>query len=156
MYREELKKDFFQMMNMKLREQGWDTVTQFTNSSKIPYSVETVRRGFTDCGYKQLSPDTLAVILRYLNCDRREIREILETYTDDKEIIKLIGEPSGASLSADEEAWLKIYRKLEAGKPGLAAQIVGGSIAMGAELAGVDIKEEVLTVARKGGRKGNK
>jgi hypothetical protein len=153
MYRKELKKDFFKMMNARLVAEGWDTVTQFTQKSKVPYTVETVRRGFVDCGVKQLSADTLAVILRYLNYSRGEIKEILETYTDDTEMTKLIGDDASSTLTADQAAWVEIFNKLEAGRPGLAAQMVG-QIELAAKLANIDITEEAKVIGRKGGKKG--
>lgn len=150
MYLEKTKKAFFKMMNDRLHQEGWETVTQFTAKSKIPYTVETVRRAFTDCGHKQLSADTLAIILRYLSCSRQEIRQILKTYTDDKEIIELIGDDGSQELTPDQQAWLDIYNKLYAQNPSFATQLAQ-PLEWIASLASVDISKETALLGRKKG-----
>lgn len=139
------------MMNERLQQQGWETITHFAQKSGIPYTVETVRRAFTDCG-KHLSADTLAIVLRYLNYSRQEIRQILQTYTDDKEIIKLIGigDDNHTELTADQQAWLDIYDKLVKKDPASVAhlaQLMGWV----ASLIGVEISKETGLISRKKG-----
>jgi len=145
------KKAFFAITNKRLRDQGWENVTQFTKDSGIEYSAETVRRAFTDVPDKTLAPDTLAIILFKLNYSTEEVKELLETYTDtsnkDRYLWPKLGD-NNITLTLDEEAVLNIYRKVIEHNNELRTKIAD-QLALVAMLASVDVSSEVKQLQRK-------
>jgi hypothetical protein len=152
-YRDSKKNEMFRLLEHRMQEQGWSNITHFTHGSKIPYSVETVRRAFSDQGRRQLSSDTLAILCRYLGMNKQEIREFLKTYTDDNELWKLIGdEGEGIQLDIDEQAFLDIFRKIKSQRADV-SDLIADNLSFLAKSIGIDISSE-LTILGRQNRKG--
>lgn len=131
----------------RLRDEGWENIKHFQTATGVPYSLETVRRAFNECDYKRLEASTMAIIMRHLNYEPSEIREMLLTYTDDTEIAALIGGQQ-ATYSTSEialvEAYREITRRLETGGSLLADQfnLVG-------RVAGMDVSGLTAIIRKK-------
>jgi hypothetical protein len=152
MYKEGKKKELFKKLNKKMEDQGWDNITHFTLTSKVPYSIETVRRGLSDCGHRQLGAETLAVICRYMGYDRAEIRDILKEYTDDNEIWRLIGDDKGDELTSDEWAVVEALRKLKTKNEDVYSMI-GENLGFIAKTLGIQIDRELSMLKRTDAKK---
>jgi len=131
----ELKK----LMGRKLREEGWTTIKQFMKGTGVPYSPETVRRAFNDCDWKNIETSSLAIILKYLNCDPDEIRHILETYTDDKELSAIIG-TSKLEYNIYERSLVDVYRSVTKIDPAL-SNVIADQLDLIGLVARVDTKK---------------
>jgi hypothetical protein len=124
----------------KMAAEGWDNPRQFHLGSGVSrkFSIETTRRAFNPCDYKTMEPSTLLVICKYLNFSANEIKEILKTYTDDKEIWPLLGD-SSESLTTQEEAIVEVFRMIRAAKPEILPNIAD-MLDLMAMTAGVECK----------------
>jgi len=147
----QVKKEFYEITTKRLRDEGWESITQFARRSGIGYSVETVRRAFTSVEDKEIGPDTLALVLLKLNYTIPEVKELLETYTDISEKHKYLWPRLGDNnhlLSIDEEVILGAYRKIVTAKPELRSQFAD-HLTLLAMLAGVDVSVETKQLHRK-------
>lgn len=104
-------KKFRELMERRLHAEGWDNIRQFAMRSGVPFSVETARRIFNGSPDKQIEPATIAICCRYLGMKSDEIRAILQDYTEDKEIWRLIGS-DGEELSPVELSVLTATRMI--------------------------------------------
>lgn len=141
------KKELLKIMNELLRAEGWTSVLSFTRSSGVPYTVETTRRAFTDVPDKNLAPATLAIILKYLNRSPQEIRNILKTYADDKDLWPMIGEEEDKN-TVSEQAILSACRAILTAKPDLQNQLANALETL-SMAAGVDIAADLKRLQRK-------
>ena len=105
-------KKLYGLLGDRLKAQGWDNNTHFARGSGVPYSRETTSRAFEKHPTREIANDTLATILKFLNYTPTEIKEILKTYTDDKEIWPII-QTDGPALTKKEEAILAMVRQLD-------------------------------------------
>jgi hypothetical protein len=103
-------KKLYAILNKRLRDEGYENNTHFARASGIPYSRETTSRAFEPHPTRDISNDTLLIILKYLNFSKKEMVEILKNYTDDKDLWPLITE--GSNLTRAEEALVTIVRAL--------------------------------------------
>lgn len=108
------------LLNFRLLDEGWSNVSQFRKGTGLPYSLETVRRAFNDCPYKNLDTITLAVIMQYLNYSPKEIKTILARHLNPNDpVLKLIGDQTDAKMNIPEENLISIYRAIVAKEPEL-------------------------------------
>lgn len=149
--------ELIKITNNRLRDQGWENVTQFTRDSNIGYTLETVRRAFSPLSDKVISPDVLATVLFKLNYTAAEVKELLETYTDqskkDRCLWPRIAE-NGLELNSDQEAILRATDKLMTAGPALRTKIAE-SLSLLAFASGVDITSELRQLQRKQKKGGN-
>jgi hypothetical protein len=138
------KAKLFRYTNAKLREEGYETVYEFVRRSRVPFTMETVRKAFNECDYKSMGAATLAVILKYLNVPPPEIRRVLKEMTGDEEIWTLLPESAdAASLTPAEQAWQNIGKAI----PPEALQRLLGTLELAASR---DISTDIATLQRKG------
>jgi len=93
----------------RLTDEGYDSVREFLRKTRVPFSLETIRRAFNECDYKNIESSTLAIVLKYLNYTHNEIKHILTEYTDDKELVQLIGD-TGEQYDMYEQRLVQAYR----------------------------------------------
>lgn len=142
------RQEIIKIASQRLQEQGWDNVSHFADKSGVPYSMEAVRRAFTDTGEKKvLSPATLAVVLRYLNFSLKEIKDILQTYTKDNEIWRLIGEDDSESLTKEEKALIAAYREITQDRKDMISKLAD-QMKLLSEIAGKDISRHTDLMSR--------
>lgn len=141
----ELKK----MLRDRLDSEGWDNVRAFCKQTKIPISSETVRRALHD-EYTSLEPASMAIICRYLRFTNAEIRDILKTYTSDRDLWRMISDDP-EHLSIYEVAVAKAYRKIVGARGEFIGKIAYYLEVIG-EAAAVDIKQEIGLLRRGGGK----
>jgi len=110
----ELKKK----LSRRLIDEGYDSVRGFLHKTKVPYSLETIRRAFNDCDYKNIEVSTLVVVLKYLNYTPNEIKQIVTEYTDDKDLVALIGD-TNVEYSMYEQRLVEAYRMIMEADPGI-------------------------------------
>ena len=127
------------IMSQKLRDEGWDNIKQFMVSTKVPFSLETVRRAFNACDYKNLEASTLAIIMKYLNYTPNEIKHLLMTYTSDRDLVELIGD-GGHEYTLYEQRLVEAYRAIIKANPSLSAALAD-QIDLVGRLAGVSTKK---------------
>lgn len=109
-----------QTLNMRLHEEGWRNVSAFKKGTGISFSLETVRRAFYDCDYKNLETATLAIIMKHLNYTLAEIKTILKKHLNPEDpVLELIGDSPAKKLSTSETKMLAAYRAIVAEQPGL-------------------------------------
>jgi hypothetical protein len=140
------KKDLYEIMWKKMQQQGWQTIRHFTEGSHVPFSVETTRRMFSKCDYKNIAPATVAIIAKYLGFTPQEIRDLLREYTNDKDLWPLIGEGSNA-LSPEEEAVLSVYRKVVECDPSM-REHMASSASLYASSCNIDLSYEIGMLKR--------
>lgn len=115
------RKNLFQE---KLQE-NYENIGDFMKRSKIPVSMETVRRLITD--RKPVNTMSLIMIAKYLGFSNEEIRDVLRKpgdyiLRDAKEMkfaadfISLMGF-GGEELTEHDKMFLKVIRKIKNGKP---------------------------------------
>ena len=141
----ELKK----MLRDKMESEGWDNVRNFCKQTRIPISSETVRRALHD-EYTNLEAASLAIICRYLRFTNAEIRDILKTYTSDRDRWRMIS-ADPEHLSIYEVAVANAYRKI-VGARGEFSGKIADYLEMVGEAAAVDIKQEIGLLRRGGGK----
>jgi hypothetical protein len=99
------------MLTRKMHQQGWETVEQFYHNSSVNQVVsrETCRQLILH--QKKVIEPIFIKIVEALGFTPNEIKNLLREYgyTD---FIHLIGDHQGTKLTADEEAFLSVYRKL--------------------------------------------
>lgn len=104
------------ILSIRLKEENWQTVRAFCDGTNISYSLETVRRAFNECPYKNLDAITLAAIMKKLNYSDHEIKTILTEHLPktDKNVmvLSLIGDNKVRDLTIAEESLLELYRTL--------------------------------------------
>lgn len=124
------------ILNERLRQQGWDSITAFVRGSGIHLSLETVRRAFTDCRYKGLETMSLVSVLGKLGYSPNEIKEMIRKYTADTEVWPLLGSYQ-VEFSVDEMALIDAYREILSADPNM-AKTIADQIDLVGKLAGVD------------------
>jgi DNA-binding transcriptional MerR regulator len=93
--------------------QGWTNINQFKKATGVPYSLETVRRAFNECPYKNLDTITLAIIMKHLNYSPKEIKTILGKHLDPNDpVLELISDRSENKLTISEEKLIEAYRAI--------------------------------------------
>ena len=111
------------MLTKKMRQQGWETVEQFYHNSSVNQVVsrETCRQLILQ--QKKVIEPIFIKIAEALGFSPNEIKNLLHEYgyTD---FVHLIGDHQGIKLSADEAAFLSVYRKLLRGKPAVFASLL--------------------------------
>jgi hypothetical protein len=120
---EQVDKELYNILHSKMIASGWKTVRSFTAGSRVPCSIETVRRAMNECEYKGIAPNTIAVIAHHLGFTPNEIQNILKTYTGDDVLWKLIGDHASA-LTPDEESVVEIFRQIKAAGNDVLAQFI--------------------------------
>lgn len=105
-----------QIMSAKLKAEGWDNIKQFMVATKVPFSLETVRRAFNKCEHKNLEASTLAIIMKHLNYTPAEIKSLLTEYTDDDALVSLIG-GDYQEFNIYERNLVQAYREIIAKNP---------------------------------------
>ena len=91
-----------------------------TGTTGVPYSLETVRRAFNDCDYKNLDTITLAIIMHHLNYAPKEIKAILAKHLDPNDpVLQLIGDRAENKLNISEEKLVEVYRAIIEERPEL-------------------------------------
>lgn len=140
-----VKTELYKIMLDRMHAEGWENIRQFTVGSRVPFSLETVRRMFSECDYKNISPPTVAVIARHLGFKTNEIKDILKDYTDDEEFWRMIGETS--PLTADQEAIVGVFDAfMSAG--GEATATFFSQIDLVAKMYNVDIADQMDRLKR--------
>lgn len=114
-------------------------ITSFVRLSKIPMSLETVRRFLTE-GLTITYP-SLILMAKYLNYTPNEIKSFLEM-TGDIEFVTLIGDHT-FQLTKQEQALLEIWRLLKS------KSVVTDQLELVAKMDRVDISK-LLPKIRKG------
>ncbi len=109
---EKFSKELHSILYDKMLDSGWTSIRSFTEGSNVPMSIETVRRVLSDVEKKGIAPVTIAIISKYLGFNPNEIKELLQTYTEDDDIWRLIGDHSN-SMTQDEQAMQNIYHKIK-------------------------------------------
>ncbi len=102
----------YEILHKKLIEGGWENIRRFTDGSKVPFSVETTRRLFSECSYKGVAPATIAIVAKYLGFSANEIRDLLREYTTDRDLWPLIGDSTNR-LTKEEEATIALTNRLK-------------------------------------------
>ncbi len=109
-----------QTLNMRLHEEGWRNVSAFRKGTGLPFTLETVRRAFYDCDYKNLETITLAIIMKHLNYSPNEIKTILKKHLGPEDpVLELIGDAPVNKLSTSETKMLAAYRAIVSEQPEL-------------------------------------
>ena len=111
------------MLTRKMKQQGWETVEQFYHNSSVNQVVsrETCRQLILH--QKKVIEPIFIKIAEALGFAPNEIKHLLHEYgyTD---FVHLIGDHQGIKLSAEEEAFLSVYRKLLRGKTAVFASLL--------------------------------
>lgn len=104
------------MLTRKMVQQGWETVEQFYNHSSVNQVVsrETCRQLILH--QKKVIEPIFIKIAEALGFTPNEIKTLLHEYgyTD---FVHLIGDHQGMILTAEEEAFLSMFRKVARTKP---------------------------------------
>jgi hypothetical protein len=109
-----------QLLTIRMVKEGWSNIRQFERGSGVPYSLETVRRAFNDCPYKNLDTVTLAVIMKHLNYKPKEIKSILSRFLSPNDsVLQLIGDGSRSDFNITEEKLVEVYRAIVGKEPKL-------------------------------------
>lgn len=114
--------EFRGKMAKKMRTEGWDNIKQFMISTRVPFSLETVRRAFNTCDYKNIEVSTLAIIMKHLNFTPNEIRAMLTKCIGDNNIVSLIGD-SNVDYTIQEQRLVEAYRMIVSKNPKLSGPI---------------------------------
>ncbi len=123
----------------KLIFNGNESISAFVRSSKIPLSLETVRRAAKN---GDINTFTLFLILKYLGLSLSEIKEYLEL-AGDKELHPFLG--GDQPLTPDEDALLSCYRKIKQIRPSFEIHI-GDFLKMSSDMAGIDLSETIAII----------
>ena len=110
-----VNEELFTIANQLLEKSPYSGMTDFTNNSDVPYSIETTRRFFS-AHDKGMSADTIAIILRHLGCSKAEIKFLLQTYTTDQHIWPLIDDSIGSHLTIPQANLLEVVTVLSQNK----------------------------------------
>ena len=130
----------------KLKCEGWENIRQFTDGAKVPFSLETTRRLFSDHDDKNVAPITIAIVGRHLGFTPKEIKGFLKKYTTDQDIWPMLGE-SETPLTQDEEALLKAYRALKDTER--ARGFIADQLDMVAMAVSIDVSKYTKIIRRK-------
>lgn len=138
-----VKQQMYEIFRDKLEKEGWNSIRHFTmaKQSSMKLTSETTRRLFIECDYKSFEASTVANVALHLNFTRLEIKDILQKYTNDTLIWRLIGD-DGESLSTDEASIISMLRKVAAKSNDIyhSVAMVIGTMADG---LGIDVSEEI-------------
>lgn len=111
------------MLTRKMNQQGWETVEQFYQNSSVNQVVsrETCRQLILH--QKKVIEPIFIKIAEALGFTPNEIKNVLREYgyTD---FIHLIGDHQGIKLTAEEEAFLSLFRKLLRTKPDVVTSLL--------------------------------
>lgn len=138
----------YNILCARLRAMGWDSTRHFVLGSKLPFSAETAGRAFKHNEYKGIEAYTLAVVMLYLEYTRTEIKEMLETYTNDDLVVRLIncgGDDS--AISRNELALIEAVRPIAEKDPSLFNQLAGTLRSL-AVAYGLDISDALKRMTR--------
>ncbi len=110
------------MLTRKMKQQGWETVEQFYQNSSVNQVVsrETCRQLILH--QKKVIEPIFIKIVESLGFTPKEIKDVLHEYgyTD---FVHLIGDHQGMVLTAEEEAILSLFRKLQRRKPAVVTSL---------------------------------
>lgn len=102
-----------QTLTIRMVMQGWSNINQFKKGTGVPYSLETVRRAFNECPYKNLDTITLAIIMKHLNYSPKEIKTILGKHLAANDpVLELISDRAENKLTIGEERLIEAYRTI--------------------------------------------
>lgn len=109
-----------QELKIKLLKEGWTSIRQFKIVTGLPYTLETVRRVFTDGACKKVSSITLAIIMKHLNFSPEDMKAVLKRHLNqDDPLLQLIGDKTGVKYNNSENTLIKIYRVIADKNPKL-------------------------------------
>jgi hypothetical protein len=116
------------LLTIRMTEENWPNIRAFCRGTNVPFSLETVRRAFNECPYKNLDTITLAIIMKHLNYSPKEIKTILTEHLSvedrvTKTVLELIGDGDVRELNSPEKNLIELYRKLITADPGLSNKL---------------------------------
>lgn len=138
----ELKKK----LSRRLEDEGYASIRDFGAKSKVPFSVETLRRAFNECDHKALEVSTLAVVLKYLNYTANEIKHILTEYTDDTDLVALIGD-TNVEYTIQEQGLVEAYRAITR-EDSSASEVVAGLMELVGKSVRVNVAKHTIPLRR--------
>lgn len=150
-----------QQLNERFKAQGWGSYRQFTHASKVPLSMETVRRALNGDDEKCIEPLSLAVICRHLAFNNDEIRDIIREYAQDTDIDDklrnladdfwpMLGKADSQRLSVYDKAMLSSCKQI-AGDNYKQMAMLANQLDLVARALRVDVTEHTRLLRRKKG-----